>query len=66
MRRLGERAEAALARIDPRPVFALAATASGLLLIALQSQLSFATDEWDYVLNRRGSTPSCRPGPIED
>ena len=61
LRRLGERAEAALARIDPRPVFALAATASGLLLIALQSQMSFAADEWDYVLNRRGSIPSCRP-----
>ena len=47
-------------------MFALAATASGLLLIALQSQMSFAADEWDYVLNRRGSIPSCRPGPIED
>ena len=54
MRRLEGRAEAALARIDPRPLFALAATASGLLLIALQSQLSFAADEWDYLLNRRG------------
>ena len=44
MRRLEGRAEAALARIDPRPWFAIAATASGLLLIALQSQLSrFAT-----------------------
>ena len=54
MRRLGERAEAALARIDPRPVFALAAAASGLLLIALQSRLSFTADEWDYLLARRG------------
>lgn len=54
MRLPGERAEAALARIDPRPLFALAATASGLLLIALQSRLSFAADEWDYLLNRRG------------
>ena len=54
LRRLEGRAEAALARIDPRPRFALAATASGLLLIALQSQLSFTADEWDYLLNRRG------------
>jgi hypothetical protein len=54
LRRLGERAEAALARIDPRPWFAIAATASGLLLIAWQSKLSLSADEWDYVLNRRG------------
>jgi hypothetical protein len=54
LRRLGERAEAALARIDPRPLFALAATASALLLVALQSQLSFTADEWDYLLNRWG------------
>ena len=54
LRRLEGRAEAALARIDPRPLFAVAATASGLLLIALQSQLSFTADDWDYLLNRRG------------
>jgi hypothetical protein len=54
LRRLEERAEAALAWIDPLPLFALAATASGLLLIALQSQLSFVADEWDYLLNRSG------------
>jgi hypothetical protein len=54
LRRLEKRAEAALAQIDPRPLFALAAIASGLLLIALQSRLSFTADEWDYLLNRRG------------
>jgi hypothetical protein len=54
LRRLGEHAEAALARIDPRKLFALAATASALLLVALQSQLSFTADEWDYLLNRPG------------
>lgn len=52
--RLEGRAEAVLAGIDPRKLFALAATASGLLLVALQSQLSFTADEWDYVLDRRG------------
>jgi hypothetical protein len=54
LRRLEGHAEAALARIDPRKLFALAATASGLLLIALQSRLSFAADEWPFLLNRRG------------
>jgi hypothetical protein len=43
-----------MARTDPLPWFALAATVSGLLLIALQSRLSFTADEWDYLLTRRG------------
>jgi hypothetical protein len=54
LRGLGGRAEAALAGIDPRKLFALAATASGLLLIAWQSKLSFMADDWDFLLNRRG------------
>jgi hypothetical protein len=54
LRQLEGRVAAALTRIDPRPWFAIAATASGLLLIALQSKLSFTADEWDYLLNRRG------------
>ena len=54
LRRLEGHAEAALARIDPRALFALAATVSGLLLIALQSKLSFTADDWDFLLFRRG------------
>jgi hypothetical protein len=48
------RAEAALDRIDPRVLFAAAVTGSGVLLLILLSHLSFSSDEWDYLLYRRG------------
>ena len=48
------RAEAALDRIDPRVLFAVAVAASGVLLLILLSHLSFSSDEWDYLLYRRG------------
>ena len=48
------RAEVALGRIDPRAVFTGALVASGVLLLILLSHLSFSSDEWDYLLNRRG------------
>jgi hypothetical protein len=54
LRRLEGHAEVALARIDPRKLFALAATASGLLLVAWQSKLSVTADDWDFLLYRRG------------
>ena len=42
---------------DPRlPValFAVAAVVSGVLLIALNSQLTFFIDDWEVLLHRRG------------
>jgi hypothetical protein len=48
------RAGVALARIDPRMVFAAVLLASAALLLILLSHLSFSSDEWDYLLGRRG------------
>jgi hypothetical protein len=48
------RAEAALDRIDPRVMLAVAVAASGVLLLVLLSHLTFFGDEWDPLLYRRG------------
>jgi hypothetical protein len=48
------RAEAALDRIDPRALLAVAVAASGILLLVLLSHLTFFGDEWDPLLYRRG------------
>ena len=48
------RAEAALDRIDPRVLLAVAVAASGILLLVLLSHLSFFGDDWDPLLFRRG------------
>jgi hypothetical protein len=48
------RAEAALDRIDPRVLLAVAVAASGVLLLVLLSHLTFFNDDWDPLLYRRG------------
>ena len=48
------RAEAALERIDPRALLAVAVAASGVLLLVLLSHLTFFGDDWDPLLLRRG------------
>ena len=48
------RAEAALDRIDPRALLAVAVAASGVLLLVLLSHLTFFGDDWDPLLFRRG------------
>ena len=48
------RAEAALDRIDPRALLAVAVAASGILLLVLLSHLTFFGDDWDPLLFRRG------------
>jgi hypothetical protein len=48
------RAEAALDRLDPRLVLAVAVAASGALLLVLLSHLTFFGDDWDPLLYRRG------------
>jgi len=40
----------------PWALFALAAALSAVLLLSLQAQLSFAVDEWAFVLGRRDFT----------
>ena len=48
------RAEAALDRVDPRVVLAVAVATSGVLLLVLLSHLTFFGDDWDPLLYRRG------------
>jgi hypothetical protein len=48
------RAEAALDRLDPRALLAVAVAASGVLLLVLLSHLTFFGDDWDPLLYRRG------------
>jgi hypothetical protein len=48
------RAEAALDRLDPRVLLAVAVAASGVLLLVLLSHLTFFGDDWDPLLYRRG------------
>jgi hypothetical protein len=52
--RLVRRAEAALDRLDPRVLLAVAVTGSGALLLILLSHLTFFGDDWDPLLYRRG------------